>query len=88
MAPTERLRDGRDADNELDVTVAFVDPRTGRTEATVPIGQADPITAYGSSVAVSPDGERLVATAGTNIVVLDARSGRGPVASRWPSRTR
>ena len=76
VAPTERLRDGRDAYEALDVSLAFVDPRTGRTEATVGVGQADPITAYGSSVAVSPDGERLVATAGTDIVVLDARSGQ------------
>ena len=76
VAPTERLRDGIDAYEQLDVSLAFVDPRTGRTEATVGIGQADPITAYGSSVALSPDGERLVATAGTSIVVLDARSGQ------------
>ena len=76
VAPTEGLRDGRDDPEALDVSLAFVDPRTGRTEATVGVGQADPLTAYGSSVAVSPDGERLVATAGTDIVVLDARSGR------------
>ena len=70
------------------MSLAFVDPRTGRTEATVGVGQADPITAYGSSVAVSPDGERLVATAGTDIVVLDARSGRrtGRITLAMPER--
>ena len=76
VAPTERLRDGRDDPRALDVSLAFIDPRTGWTEAAVGVGQADRTTAYGSSVAMSPDGERLVATAGTDIVVLDARSGR------------
>ena len=76
VAPTEGLRDGRDDPEALDVSLAFVDPDTGQTEATVGVGQADLLTAYGSSVAVSPDGERLVATAGSDIVVLDARSGR------------
>ena len=74
VAPTEWLRDGIDVTAELDVSLAFIDPRTGGTEARVAVGQAEPTTAYGSSVALSSDGGRLVATAGTNIVVLDARS--------------
>jgi WD40 repeat protein len=67
---------GRGAD---DVAATFLDPRSGRVVDQVVVGRPAPDTAFGSSVAVSPDSRQVAITSSQATTVIDTRT-RGIVA--------
>ncbi|TFV91549.1 hypothetical protein E4P40_05845 [Blastococcus sp. CT_GayMR20] len=58
----------------VSVAAAFLDPENGKVVDEVVVGDTVPDTAFGSSVAVSPDGSMVAVTWGLGTTVLDTRT--------------